>query len=78
MPTYCVSTEARANGEHEVHDLTPGACDRLPGPFDREHLGLHQNCSGAVAVARLTYRTAIGCLRCCPACHDALVSADAS
>jgi hypothetical protein len=47
MPTYCVNDNAQANGDHEVHDLTPGACTHLPEPKDRKSLGWHTDCQGA-------------------------------
>lgn len=69
MPTYCVNKNIQLNGDHEVHDLTPGACNRLPDYFNRFDLGYHPNCQSAVRKAKETYRQSNGCYYCCPACH---------
>ncbi|MDB5319945.1 MAG: hypothetical protein JWN40_1576 [Phycisphaerales bacterium] len=69
MPTYCVNENAQANGDHEVHDLTPGACTHLPEPKDRKSLGWHTDCQGAVTEAKKTYRQSNGCYYCCRPCN---------
>ena len=69
MSHYCVNTNVQPNGDHEVHDLTPGACGHLPDPVNRKGLGEHASCHSAVAQAKQTYPTADGCAYCCSACH---------
>ena len=69
MPSYCVNKNAQSNGDHEVHDLTPGACNRLPDYSNRLDLGYHFNCQLAVRQAKSTYWQSNGCWYCCPSCH---------
>jgi len=69
MPSYCVNKTAQANGDHEVHDLTPGACSRLPASYNQLALGWHASCQSAVRQAKLTYTKSNGCAYCCAACH---------
>lgn len=69
MPNYCVNANAQANGDHEVHDLTPGRCGHLPDYSNRKSLGFHSNCRSAVAQAKQTFRQSNGCAYCCPECH---------
>ncbi len=69
MPTYCVNKNAQSNGDHEVHDLTFGACNRLPDYGNRLDLGYHPNCQSAVRQAKITYWKSNGCWYCCPACN---------
>lgn len=70
MPYYCVNRNAQSiSGDHEVHDLTPGACSRLPNLENRIALGWHLTCHTAVAQAKAYYPTADGCFWCCSACH---------
>ena len=69
MPYYCVNHNSQANGDHEVHDLTPGACHRLPTSGNRLELGYHSGCGSAVQEAKKTYRQSNGCYHCCSACH---------
>src|SRR5690606_26723415 len=78
MPDYCVNKTAQSNGDHEVHDLTPGACHRLPEAWNRLDLGYHSECSSAVRKAKETYRQSNGCYHCCRACHTASSQAPCS
>lgn len=67
MPSYCVNTNAQANGDHEVHDT--GSCTHLPLPQHRLDLGFHPSCVGAVQQAKRSYPQSNGCAYCCPACN---------
>lgn len=69
MPYYCVNTNAQSNGDHEVHDLSLGACNRLPESRNQLALGYHAGCQSAVEQAKRTYLQSNGCWYCCPACH---------
>lgn len=75
MPDYCVNANAQSRtilggGEHEVHDLTPGACNRLPNPENRVSLGNHPNCDSALkAAGNLIAGKVDGCYYCCNPCH---------
>lgn len=69
MPTYCVNANAQPNGDHEVHDLTIGVCNRLPLFSNRRDLGYHVNCQSAVRQAKGIYAKSNGCYYCCPTCH---------
>ncbi|MDR7194865.1 hypothetical protein J2W68_003619 [Luteimonas terrae] len=69
MPSYCVNKNEQTNGDHEVHDLTPGTCDHLPDSRNRLDLGYHSSCSSAVLQAKQTYRQSNGCKHCTPTCH---------
>lgn len=69
MPNYCVNRQAQVNGDHEVHDLTPGVCFRLPNPENRVDLGYHPNCQSAVRQAKNSFWQSNGCVHCCRACH---------
>lgn len=55
MPNYCVNKQAQANGDHEVHDLTPGVCNRLPLVSNQQALGYNASCQPAVQAAKLHY-----------------------
>ena len=69
MPTYCVNRLAQtSSGDHEVHDVasTQGC---LPEPSNREDLGWHSSCRGAVDAARKTYSDVNGCFYCAKECH---------
>lgn len=68
MPRFCVNKNAQHTGEHEVHNLDAN-CAYLPDPANRQSLGSHQDCRGALAEARKYYTTVDGCAYCCPACH---------
>lgn len=75
MPEYCINRKAQPiSGDHEVHDLTPGACHTLPSPENRIALGYHANCQGAVAKAKRdnpSHSAKIdGCIHCCNPCHN--------
>ena len=69
MPIYCVNKNAQSNGDHEVHDLTPGVCNRLPSSSNRLDLGYHPDCQSAVRQAKNSYRQSNGCYYCCPSCN---------
>jgi hypothetical protein len=69
MPNYCVNTRAQANGDHEVHDLTPGFCPTLPAYQHRQDLGYHSGCESAVRMAKTMYRQSNGCAHCCSRCN---------
>ncbi len=67
MPNYLVNKNAQPTGEHEVHTTT---CSHLPDYLNQDHLGFHNNCHEAVAVARvLGYSNVDGCYYCCNDCH---------
>jgi hypothetical protein len=66
MPHYCVNKCAEDNGSHEVHDLTPNKCIRLPHPFNQLPLGRHSNPQLAMTEARKSYQYIVGCVFCCP------------
>ena len=68
-PEFCVNKDAQSNGDHEVHNLAPGACIRLPLISNRLALGNHTSCVSAVAKAKQTYSKSNGCYYCSPACH---------
>ena len=73
MPDYIVNTNAQFDsGDHEVHVAPQYLCSspRYPAPQNRESLGYHVSCHGAVAEAkRRGYRTANGCYYCSNYCH---------
>lgn len=69
MPNYCVNKNQQNNGDHEVHDLTSGACIRLPDSQNRLNLGYHLDCHSAVRQAKLTFSKSNGCYYCCGPCH---------
>ncbi len=69
MPSYCVNKKAQLNGDHEVHDLTPGVCPTLPALDKRLALGYHGTCTTAVQQAKQTYWKSNGCYHCCRSCH---------
>lgn len=68
MPRFCVNTNARLTGEHEVHNLDAG-CGHLPELQDQYQLGYFATCVGAVVVARQVYPDVDGCAYCTPECH---------
>ena len=71
MPNYIVNKNDQPNGDHEVH-VTPQAwnCRNYPVPANREPLGFHATCHGAVQAANLRgYRPANGCYYCANDCH---------
>jgi hypothetical protein len=67
---YCVNKCAEDNGDHEVHDLTPNKCVRLPHPFNRLILGNHSSAASAITEAKKSYRQIVGCVFCCPEHHS--------
>lgn len=73
MPNYIVNKNAQFDsGDHEVHLSPRSQCPspRYPEPANREDLGSHVDCRGAVAEAkRRGYRTANGCFYCSTSCH---------
>jgi hypothetical protein len=55
LPNYCVNKNAQADsGDHEVHD-TASTKGCLPGAKNRDDLGWHASCTGAVAAAKKLY-----------------------
>lgn len=69
MPIFCINQKEQQNGDHEVHDLTPGRCTRLPDTQNRLDLGSHTNCASAVQQAKRTYSRSNGCYHRSPSCH---------
>lgn len=61
---YCVDTDARENGEHEVHRT-----DCALGPEDKIALGPFPSCFEAVQAARRHYKKVNGCQYCCAECY---------
>lgn len=68
MPNFCVNKNPQPTGEHEVHDLSKN-CAYLPDPSNRQALGSHATCHGAVAAARGFYNKVDGCYYCANECH---------
>ncbi|MBC2776450.1 hypothetical protein [Parasphingopyxis marina] len=68
MPYFYVNANAQANGDHEVHQKDAD-CGHEPEPKNREGLGWHANCHGAVAEAKKRYLQSNGCYYCCNDCH---------
>lgn len=64
MANYYVSKIPQSGGCHEVHAST---CLLLPLPEERLALGCHDTFQEAVLYARLNFRTAVECKRCCVA-----------
>lgn len=64
MPEFCVNK----NSDHEVHDLS-ASCSFLPDPVNRQALGFHASCHGAVQAAKTYFSSANGCYHCANACH---------
>lgn len=62
MTHYYVDKVPKLNGNHEVH---ASACIALPRSEDRLALGYQQNGRDAVEYARLNYRQAVPCRKCC-------------
>ena len=76
MPVYILSQNKRDSKSghcHELHEETPGVCDRLPDPVSRLELGTYANCIAALDAARWMYPQykpdINGCEACCPDCH---------
>ena len=68
MPNYCVNKNAQPTGEHEVHNLDV-SCHHLPDLSNRQNLGWHSDCHGAIRQAKEYYLNVDGCAYCCPVCH---------
>ena len=71
MPDYIVNKKAQSKGDHEVH-VTPQApnCRNYPALANRESLGFHATCHGAVQEANHRgYGPANGCYYCANDCH---------
>ena len=70
MPQFTINTNAQANGDHEVHNLSTG-CAYMPSPQSQAALGEHASCAGAVAAAKRQWSNnrINGCCYCCNACH---------
>lgn len=69
MPNFYVNKHAQPNGDHEVHEDT-STCAYAPSHSNRDPLGWHADCRGAVAAATAKgYRRANGCYDCARACH---------
>lgn len=66
MEKFYVNRTAQPNGDHEVHRE---GCYWLSIAAHTTYLGEFYGCSGAVAEAKKTYKTANGCASCCPTCH---------
>jgi hypothetical protein len=66
MPTYCVDSQPRPNGAHEVHNVDLCRCDRLPLPDLRVDIGYHTSAHPAIERAMKIYPQAVGCRTCCP------------
>jgi hypothetical protein len=74
MASYFVTSQARADGVHHVHDRS--RCP--PGSFSAaatEYLGEFADAGQAVTVARVRYAHARGCACCDPAALAALAGA---
>ena len=67
MPRYYVNTQSQPNGDHEVH--REDNCRTPAAPQNRQALGEHASCHGAVQAARRYYRQVNGCAHCSPVCH---------
>lgn len=73
MPNYCINKNAQPNGDHEVHDTTPGRCNHLPDLQNQIDVGFHLRCHEAVAAAKKRWpehnATINGCYYCSNECH---------
>lgn len=61
MPRYYVSTQARQNGFHEVHQAD---CNFLPDASHLLFLGFFNQCQNAIKEAKKHYPQSSGCLYC--------------
>lgn len=68
MPHYIVDRNAQPNGEHEVH-VRGSVWSCLPAEADQREIGSHDDCEGALRIARLFYGRANGCARCAVSGH---------
>lgn len=68
MKHYYLNNNQQANGDYEVH---VEGCIYMPSIFNREALGVFDNCKDAVARAKFLfpYRKINGCFYCCRPCH---------
>lgn len=70
MPNFYVNKHAQANGDHEVHEDATMPCPKAPLAANRDPLGWHADCRGAVTAATAKgYRKADGCYYCARPCH---------
>jgi hypothetical protein len=69
MPDYCVDSQPRPDGGHEVHNVWLGRCARLPPVERRVDVGYFTSGHRAVETARKTHPTAVACRVCCPECQ---------
>ena len=70
MPTYIVNKNTDDKNRHEVHEIRPTKCRRLPAEHNRVDVGWHSDCHGALKAAEdLGYKPADGCGHCSPDCH---------
>ena len=69
MPQFCINTNSQDNGDNEVHNLTE-PCNNMPLGKNQVDLGFHNDCQGAVKLAKAKgWTTANGCAHCSPDCH---------
>ncbi|MEJ7742893.1 MAG: hypothetical protein WKF73_10270 [Nocardioidaceae bacterium] len=68
VPNFCVNMNAQSNGDHEVHDLSAD-CSFLPASVNRQALGNHATCRGAVQAAKSYYSQVNGCYYCATDCN---------
>ncbi len=68
MPDFIVNKRAQNNGDHEVHEKD-SHCANYPIADNRQNLGWHTSCEGAVKKAKETYPKSNGCAICAKACH---------
>ena len=72
MPYYYVNKNAQPRTlDHEVHRTDEVGCRNPAARYNREDVGWHSSCHGAVATAKTRHPTwkVNGCAHCCPACH---------
>lgn len=66
MALYYVNRNAQPNGDHEVHK---DGCSHMPDPGNRQSVGEHASCHGAVQAAKRFNSRANGCYWCSRECH---------
>ncbi len=66
MLLYYVNKNAKANGDHEVHQL---GCEWMPNDLNWLYLGRFENCFDAVKEAKKFYPQSNGCYYCTRECH---------
>ena len=72
MPNYIVNKNKQPSGDNEVHVFPkPSNClnHNYPAPHNREALGYHSSCRGAVTEAKRRGYNADGCYWCANECH---------